>query len=82
MQALFQGHSDALTHTVEIADRCNLELRFDEKHIPGFRFRRVNPSTAPWTSSHERGWTTPACLSEKKKIGEREARYRARLKRN
>ena len=34
MGALFEGHPEALSHTLEIADRCNLELRFEEKHIP------------------------------------------------
>jgi DNA polymerase-3 subunit alpha len=34
MGALFGEHREALTNTVEIADRCNLELRFEEKHIP------------------------------------------------
>jgi DNA polymerase III subunit alpha len=34
MGALFGGHAEALSHTLEIAERCNLELRFEEKHIP------------------------------------------------
>ena len=34
MGVLFEGHPEALSHTLEIADRCNLELRFEEKHIP------------------------------------------------
>ncbi len=34
MAALFGDHPEALSHTVEIAERCNLELRFEEKHIP------------------------------------------------
>ena len=56
MRELFQDHSDALAHTLEIADRCNLDLRFDEKHIPAFRSLRESPSIVPWTSSHERDW--------------------------
>jgi DNA polymerase-3 subunit alpha len=34
MADLFQNDPEAITHTVEIADRCNLELKFEEKHIP------------------------------------------------
>jgi DNA polymerase-3 subunit alpha len=34
MADLFQDTPEAITHTVEIAERCNLELRFEEKHIP------------------------------------------------
>jgi DNA polymerase-3 subunit alpha len=34
MTDLFQNIPEAITHTVEIAEQCNLEIRFDEKHIP------------------------------------------------
>jgi DNA polymerase-3 subunit alpha len=34
MKGLFQNHPEALTCTVEVAERCNLELKFEEKHIP------------------------------------------------
>ncbi len=34
MADLFQNIPEAITHTVEIAERCNLELKFEEKHIP------------------------------------------------
>jgi len=34
MTDLFQNTPEAITHTVEIAEQCNLELRFEEKHIP------------------------------------------------
>ena len=34
MADLFQNVPEAIAHTGEIADQCNLELRFDEKHIP------------------------------------------------
>lgn len=37
MAALFQNTPEAITHTVEIAEQCNLELRFEEKHIPKIR---------------------------------------------
>jgi DNA polymerase-3 subunit alpha len=34
MADLFKNNTEALTHTLEIAEQCNLELRFEEKHIP------------------------------------------------
>jgi DNA polymerase-3 subunit alpha len=34
MADLFRDIPEAITHTVEIAEQCNLEIRFDEKHIP------------------------------------------------
>jgi len=34
MAELFQNTPEVITRTVEIAEQCNLELRFDEKHIP------------------------------------------------
>jgi DNA polymerase-3 subunit alpha len=37
MADLFQNTPEAITHTVEIAEQCNLELRFEEKHIPKIR---------------------------------------------
>lgn len=37
MQALFPDHPDALANTVEIADRCNVDLRLDkELHFPQY----------------------------------------------
>jgi DNA polymerase-3 subunit alpha len=36
MADLFKPVPEAITHTIEIAERCNLELKFDEKHIPRF----------------------------------------------
>ena len=34
MADLFQNTPEAIVHTMEIAEECNLEMRFDEKHIP------------------------------------------------
>ena len=34
MADLFKEYPEALAHTLEIADQCNLELKFEEKHIP------------------------------------------------
>jgi DNA polymerase-3 subunit alpha len=34
MADLFKNNPEAITHTMEIAEQCNLELKFEEKHIP------------------------------------------------
>jgi len=34
MRGLFRDIPEAIAHTLEISDQCNLELKFDEKHIP------------------------------------------------
>ena len=34
MADLFQSTPEAIFHTTEIAEQCNLEMRFDERHIP------------------------------------------------
>jgi DNA polymerase-3 subunit alpha len=34
MTTLFQDAPEAIARTLEIAEKCNLEMRFDEKHIP------------------------------------------------
>ncbi len=34
MAELFERAPEAIAHTIEIAEQCNLELRFEEKHIP------------------------------------------------
>ena len=36
MIELFADYPDAIRNTVEIADRCNFEFRFDEYHFPKF----------------------------------------------
>jgi DNA polymerase-3 subunit alpha len=37
MERLFNRYPEALRNTVEIADGCNLELRFEEYHLPRFK---------------------------------------------
>ncbi|MBW2038697.1 MAG: DNA polymerase III subunit alpha [Deltaproteobacteria bacterium] len=37
MERLFGHWPEALKNTVEIAERCNLELRFEEYHLPRFK---------------------------------------------
>jgi len=36
MKALFAEFPEAAAHTIEIADRCNLELDFSKTHLPSF----------------------------------------------
>lgn len=36
MQALFKDHPQAITHTLEIAQRCNVELNFNDLLFPEF----------------------------------------------
>ncbi|MBC7765403.1 MAG: DNA polymerase III subunit alpha, partial [Hyphomonadaceae bacterium] len=36
MLSLFPNHPEAIQNTVEIANRCNVELRFGELHLPQF----------------------------------------------
>ncbi len=36
MAALFPDNKDALENTVKIAERCNIEIKFHEQHLPEF----------------------------------------------
>jgi DNA polymerase-3 subunit alpha len=36
MAALFPDMPEALDNTLEIADKCNVEISFDERHLPSF----------------------------------------------
>ena len=47
MADLFQRTPEAITHTMEIAEQCNLELKFEEKHIPKIS---VPPGRILWTA--------------------------------
>jgi len=37
MEALFGHYPEAIRNTLNIAERCNLELRFEEYHLPRFK---------------------------------------------
>jgi DNA polymerase-3 subunit alpha len=37
MERLFSPYPEALRNTLEIAEQCNLELRFEEYHLPRFK---------------------------------------------
>jgi len=80
MAELFQDHPEALTHTLEIAEQCNLELKFEEKHIP----RIAVPSGESLDSHLEklsreglRNRLLP--FQEREEFKERFAKYSARL---
>ncbi|MBI3324158.1 MAG: DNA polymerase III subunit alpha [Candidatus Omnitrophica bacterium] len=36
MKPLFADYPEAIAHTIEVADRCNLELDFSKTHLPSF----------------------------------------------
>jgi DNA polymerase-3 subunit alpha len=80
MADLFQNTPEAISHTVEIAEQCNLELRFEEKHIP----RIVVPSGESLDSYLEklsRMGLEKKLISHQEEIGfkERSVKYSARL---
>jgi DNA polymerase-3 subunit alpha len=80
MADLFQNTPEAISHTVEIAEQCNLELRFEEKHIP----RIVVPSGESLDSYLEKlskMGLEKKLISHQEEIGfkERSVKYFARL---
>ncbi len=80
MADIFKDRPEALTHTLEIAEQCNLELRFDERHIP----KIAVPSGESLDSYLERlsreGLEKRLILyQERKDFKERFGRYSSRL---
>ena len=80
MADLFPNNLDAIAHTVEIAEQCNLEIRFGEKHIP----RIVVPAGETAESYLERlareGLERRLFRYQgEKDFRDRSARYKARL---
>ena len=80
MADLFKDTPEALSHTMEIAEQCNLELKFEEKHIP-----KVSVPPGESLDSHlakvarEGLEERIAPLREKGDFKERSIQYRARL---
>ncbi len=80
MMDLFRDAPEAIVHTMEIAEECNLELKFDEKHIP-----RITVPSGESLDSHlerlaregleKRLWP----YRNEKDFPERALRYRSRL---
>jgi DNA polymerase-3 subunit alpha len=76
MGDLFREVPEAVAHTMEIAEACNLELKFDEKHIP-----KVSVPTGESLSSYLEKLAREGLEKRLAALGkEKEAeRYRARL---
>jgi DNA polymerase-3 subunit alpha len=80
MMDLFRETPEAIVHTMEIAEECNLELKFDEKHIP-----RITVPSGESPDSHldrmaREGLEARLHAYEKTEdFHERAMRYRARL---
>ncbi len=80
MADLFQNIPEAIAHTGEIAEQCNLEMHFDEKHIP-----RIAVPSGETAESHLEKLSREGLerrLSRyqgEKDFMDRSARYKARL---
>jgi len=80
MADLFQNIPEAIGHSIEIAEQCNLEMRFDEKHIP-----RIAVPTGETPESYLEKLSRDGLerrLSRyqgEKTFKDRSARYKARL---
>ncbi len=80
MADLFQNIPEAIAHTGEIAEQCNLEMHFDEKHIP-----RIAVPSGETAESHLEKLSREGLerrLSRyqgQKDFMDRSARYKARL---
>ncbi|MBI4430253.1 MAG: DNA polymerase III subunit alpha [Candidatus Omnitrophica bacterium] len=49
MRACFENDfPDSLKHTVDIADRCNLELEFGKLHLPGYKIPQNEKGNEPY----------------------------------
>lgn len=80
MMDLFRDTPEAIAHTMEIAEACNLELKFDEKHIP-----RITVPSGESPDSHlerlAREGLEKRLLPDRdsENFEERASRYRGRL---
>ena len=80
MADLFRDTPEAITHSAEIAEQCNLEIRFDERHIP-----RITVPAGETAESHLEKLAKEGLerrLSRydgEKDFKDRSAHYRARL---
>ena len=80
MMDLFRETPEAIAHTMEIAEACNLELKFDEKHIP-----RITVPSGESPDSHLESLAREGLerrllpYRNAKNFQERALRYRGRL---
>jgi DNA polymerase-3 subunit alpha len=80
MAALFQNNPEAITHTVEITEQCNLEMRFDEKHIPRITVPAGETAESYLEKLAREGLERRLSRSQgEKDFKDRSARYKARL---
>jgi DNA polymerase-3 subunit alpha len=80
MAALFQNIPEAINHTVEITEQCNLEMRFDEKHIPRITVPAGETAESYLEKLAREGLERRLSrLHGEKDFKDRSARYKARL---
>jgi DNA polymerase-3 subunit alpha len=80
MADLFKNTPEAITHTVEIAEQCNLEMRFDEKHIPRIAVPAGETAESYLEKLAKEGLERRLSRHQgEKDFKDRSARYRARL---
>jgi len=80
MADLFGNIPGAIAHTAEIAEQCNLELRFDEKHIPRIPVPAGETSESYLEKLAREGLERRLSrYQEERNFKDRFARYKARL---
>jgi DNA polymerase-3 subunit alpha len=80
MMDLFRDTPEAIAHTMEIAEACNLDLKFDEKHIPRITVPTgESPDTYLERLAREGLETRLLSYQDSENFEERASHYRARL---
>ena len=80
MIGLFQNTPEAISNTVEIAGQCNLEIRFDAKHIPRIAVPAGETSESYLEKLAREGLERRLLRYQgEKNFKDRSARYKARL---
>lgn len=80
MVGLFQNTPEAISNTVEIAGQCNLEIRFDAKHIPRIAVPAGETSESYLEKLAREGLERRLSRYQgEKNFKDRSARYKARL---
>jgi len=80
MGVLFHDYPGALVHTLEIAEQCNLELKFDEKHIPKVSVPAGESLSSYFEKLARAGLEKRLiAMKDRKDFDDRSQRYRSRL---
>ncbi len=80
MTDLFASTPEAIAHTLEITEECNLELKFDEKHIPRFVIPQDQSLETYLEKLAKEGLEKRLIsLQERKDLKNQTGHYRARL---